>query len=396
MTMSTKRTASADRTKPDAVQLAATRASASMVPAVVPRSIAAAGMPKPGRRLWLWALTGVLAIGLAVLLSVQYWAGPVTRVTVETVLPGPVTRVLAVNGRIAGERSVELRAQVSGILAEVLVAEGDIVQAGTIVARIDAAAQQAAVRQAMAGLDAAQVAEADVQATYARTLALGDNAARMVLESAARAVQSAMQEVARSKALLDQATIQLQKFTIRAPLSGSVLVLTADPGASVDPSTVLMTIVDLGQLVIKTDVDESYATQIKVGQRAALQLAGSTEVLAGRVGLVAQIVDADTGGLAVKLIPDAALIAPVGLTVTANITVEDHPAAITAPRTAIVTDAAGDSVLVVAEGVATRRAIQVIDWPAARLIVTAGLIAGDVLITDVTGLADGQAVEVSR
>ena len=42
-----------------------------------------------------------------------------------------------------------------------------------------------------------------------------------------------------------------------------------------------------------------------------------------------------------------------------------------------------------------RRAVQVIDWPAARLIVTEGLVAGDVVIADATGIADGQAVKVS-
>jgi len=106
-------------------------------------------------------------------------------------------------------------------------------------------------------------------------------------------------------------------------------------------------------------------------------------------------VDADTGGLAVKLTPDADLIAPIGLTVTANITVDDRASAITVPRAAVISDAEGNAVLVLADGQAQRRAVQVIDWPAARLIVTGGLAPGDVVIADATGLADGQAVKVA-
>jgi RND family efflux transporter MFP subunit len=350
--------------------------------------------PKPKHRLWLWALVGVVGIVVCGLAYFQPWAASVTEVTIETVGLGPVSRVLAVNGRIAGERSVDVRPQVSGKLADVTVVEGDVVKSGAVVALIDPATQQAAVRQAMAGFDAAQVAEADAQAEYARNQALGSNVARVVLESSERAVQSSKQDVARMTALLDQAQIQLRTYTIRAPLSGSVLLLTVEPGQLVDPATVLMTIADLGHLLVETDVDESYATQVKVDQPAALQLAGETTVLDGHVSFVSQKVDESTGGLEVKLTADAPLQAPIGLTVTANITVDERAAAITVPRAAIVRDATGTGVLVMVDGKAERRQVTLIDWPAARLIVTEGLDPGDVVITDATGLADGQAVKV--
>lgn len=385
----------AEVTSPAAAPPLPSDANALMVPAVVkviPKP--EPPEPKPKRRLWPWALTAVVVIGVGGLGYVQPWVAAVTEVTVEAATLGPVTRVLAVNGRIAGERSVDVRPQVSGTLVAVPVAEGDAVQLGAVVAQIDPATQQAAVRQAMAALDAAQVAEADAQADYARNQALGSNVARVVLESSARAVQSSAQEVARMTALLDQAQIQLQTYTIHAPLSGSVLELTAEPGQLVDPSTVLMTIADLGRLVIETDVDESYATQVRVGQPAALQLSGEAAVLDGHVSFVSQKVDEATGGLEVKLTADAPLQAPIGLTVTANITVDERAAAITVPRAAIVRDASGTSVLVLVEGKTERRDVTLIDWPAARLIVTEGLAPGDMLVSDVTGLSDGQIVKV--
>jgi len=197
-------------------------------------------------------------------------------------------------------------------------------------------------------------------------------------------------------ALLEQAQIQFARFTIRAPIAGSVLVLTAEPGQTVVPTSVLMTIADLGDLVVETDVDESYATQIRLGQPAALQLAGQTEVRPGHVSFVSQRVDEATGGLAIELTSDTPLSAPIGLTVTSNITVDDRAAAITVPRAAIVGEAADNrSVFVVSDGIARRQGVAVIDWPAARLIVTQGLAAGDVVIGDATGIVDGQAVTVA-
>ncbi len=334
-----------------------------------------------------------LAAGLGLVLYFQPWLpGPVP-VATEIAAFAPVTRVLAVNGRIAALHSVDVRAVVGGPLAAVLVSEGDTVRANAALARVDAASQQAVLRQAVAGMDAALVAQAQAQATYARTEALGANVARSLLESAETAVQSATQEVARMTALVDQAQIQLANFTIRAPMDGTVLALNVDPGQIIDPATVLLTLADLSALSVETDVDEAYATQIRAGLPAVLQLAGDMSAHDGRVSFVSQRVDPATGGLAVKLAFDQAVNAPVGLTVTANIIVDQQDAALTAPRSAIRTGDAGAAVFVVADGIALRRAVSVIDWPAARLIVTGGLVPGDLLIVDATGISDGQAVQ---
>ena len=163
---------------------------------------------------------------------------------VETLALAPTTRVLAVNGSIAAARSVDQRPLVSCTLAEVLVAEGDVVPAQTDLARIDEAAQQAVVRQAVAAIDAAIVAQDDAQRTYARDLLLAGTITQTALADAKRALDSATQEVARMTALFDAAQIKLDDFTIRAPIAGTVLPLDVDPGQSVDASTVLMTLAE--------------------------------------------------------------------------------------------------------------------------------------------------------
>ena len=87
---------------------------------------------------------------------------------------------------------------------------------------------------------------------------------------------------------------------------------------------------------------------------------------------------------------DTALVAPVGLTVTANILV-DQQEAMTVPRTAL----SGEAVFLLKGGRAVLSPLTVIEWPAARLIVTKGLAAGDQVIADSTGLTDGLAVTVA-
>ncbi len=346
---------------------------------------------------WLSVIVLLVVAGAgAGLYYFQPWLTGPALVTVETAALAPVTRVLAVNGRIAALQSVDMRALVSGTLTSIAVAEGDAVEADAELAQVDSASQQTILRQAVAGLDAALLSLSDAKETFARTEALGTNVARVQLDEAARAVQLAEQEVARTTAFVDQAQVMLSNYTLRAPMAGTVLSLNVAAGQSIDPSTVLMTIADLDQLVVESDVDEAYASQIKLGQPAVMQLAGETEARPGSVSFVSQRVDAATGGLAMELLFDPPVTAPIGLTVTINIIVDDREAALTVPRAAIVSDDKGAGVFVLADGIAQKRPVSVIEWPAARLIVTDGLEPGDVLITDATGIAEGQAVRVGE
>lgn len=363
-------------------------------------TIPAQSLPPPAipahaqRSVWIWAGLAVVVILGAGLWYFQPWASKGLAVMTETVTPAPLIRVLAVNGRLAPLHPVDVKPATGGEVLAVLAAEGDQVAQGAVLARIDASAQQTVVRQAMAGLDAGLVVQAQAEASLVRALALGDNITRTALLDARAASQSAGQEVARLAALLDQAQIGLGKYTILAPVAGTVLSRNAEVGQTVDTSTTLFGLADLGQLVVQTNVDETYATQIIPGLAAVLQLKGETTRLDGQVSFVAAQVDAATGGLAVKIAFDAPVTAPVGLTVTANIIVDSQDAAIAVPRAAVSKDAQGAVVFVAVAGHAQRREVTVVDWPSDRVEVTQGLVAGDMVITDATGISDGLAISL--
>ena len=354
------------------------------------RHSAGSASPPGRRRPWLW-LTGLAALAGAGLFWLVLADRPAV-VAVETLTAGPVTRVLAVNGQIAAEDSVQLRAQVSGTAREILVDEGDVVIRGQVLARLDDDQERALLRQAQSALDQGLVRQAQAAASYGRIRNLGDNVARSKLEDAERDLQSAVRDVERLRALVDQAAIQLDRTTITAPIAGTVMTRALDPGQLADTATPIFTIADLTRLLVETDVDEAYATTIQPGQPATLQLVGQQGTLAGTVTFVSPKVDPATGGLAVKIGFLAPVSAPVGLTVTANIVVDARDAALTVPRSAL-TD---HSVLVERDGTVLRVTVEVIDWPAERLIVTAGLAAGDRVILTPAGLDDGQAVKVAK
>ncbi len=350
--------------------------------------------PREAPKRWIWAGLVALVLGAAALWYVQPWASKALAVTVETATPAPLILVLAVNGRLAPQHLVAVKPSVAGTVTSVLVEAGAVVQQAQVLAQMDASGQQAQVRQAIAGLDAGFAAQAQAEANLARAEALGGNVTRTALGDARTAQQTATQEVARLTALLDQAQISLAKYTIAAPVAGTVLSRNAEVGQVVDIATALFAIADPGKLLVETDVDEGYAARMTLGLPAVLQLKGDSTKRDGRVSFVAAQVDAATGGLAVKIAFDKTVTAPVGLTVTANIIVERQAAAISVPRAAVISDATGASVFVAVAGRAVRRDVSVVDWPADRVQVTAALTVGDVVITDATGLSDGLAISL--
>ena len=105
---------------------------------------------RPSRRRWLWGAAVLFGLAVAGLIAAQVLMTRPPLVAVETATLAPVTRVLAVNGRIAAVSSVEVTAPVTGTLVALPVAEGDKVTAGQLLAQVDAEAQRASVRQAQA------------------------------------------------------------------------------------------------------------------------------------------------------------------------------------------------------------------------------------------------------
>lgn len=83
---------------------------------------------------------------------------------------------------------------------------------------------------------------------------------------------------------------------------------------------------------------------------------------------------------------------PIGLTVNATIVVAENLNAVTIPRSAMRTAGTRTFVLVDESGIAAERDVRVVDWPAERLEVTAGISVGDRVILEPDKAKVGRAV----
>ncbi len=204
--------------------------------------------------------------------------------------------VLQATGYVTARRQATVSAQITGTLTEVLIEEGERVEAGQVLARLDDTAQQARMAEARA-----QVASARAQAGQFRTQ-LAQNkrdlqrqqdliGRKLVSQQALENVrtqgetfsaQLAAQQssVALAEAQLRSAQVQLDYTTVKAPFAGVIIAKAAQVGEIISPlsagggftRTGIGTIVDMDSLEIEVDVNESYINRVQPNGKAATVL----------------------------------------------------------------------------------------------------------------------------
>lgn len=198
---------------------------------------------------------------------------PPTPVTVVTLKAQDLTLTSTLPGRVVASGVAEVRPQVNGIIKDRLFDEGADVKVGEPLYKIDAATYEARVAAAKAQVASAQAQLRAAQRGEDRLKTLLDRkvASGATYDDALAARDAAQAAVAVAEAELQTAEIDLERTTIRAPLSGII-------GRSLTTQGALVTNGQIAPLAIVRHIDTVY---VDVTQSAA-------EILEWRRGLVAE------------------------------------------------------------------------------------------------------------
>ena len=396
--------------------------------------------PRDGIPTWAWIAGGIAA---ALLLAALGWwlfarsAAPEVR-TAEAVAIGgsgaAPASVLDATGYVVARRMATVSAKVTGKVREVLIEEGQQVEAGQVMATLDpvdalagrdlAAAQLAAARSQVAGAQArfdeasAQVARLDdlvdrqlvSRAQYEQSVAERE-ALRAQLLATRRNVQVSAEQ-------LDIAGNSVDNTVVRAPFAGVVIAKAAQPGEMISPlsagggftRTGIGTIVDMDSLEVEVDVGESYINRVVPGMPvvATLNAYPDWQIPAE---VTAIIPAADRGKATVRVRValkerDARIVPDMGVRVSfleeAPAPGEDAPSpGALVPADAIASRGGKDVVFVVegvddGEGTVAMRGVDVGRSLGDDREVTSGLSGGETVVLDPPAdLADGDAVRVA-
>ena len=133
------------------------------------------------------------------------------------------------------------------------------------VASVDAGKKQVAAAEAALQRAQAQMHNVDIKAADRMTLV------SQVSELKAQ-IASAQADVEADRAALRKIEADLADLTIHAPIAGTILTRSAEPGRVIQPGQTIFTMVDLHKLYLRGFVPEGTVGKVKVGQRAQVWL----------------------------------------------------------------------------------------------------------------------------
>jgi len=173
-----------------------------------------------------------------------------------------VPRTLTVPARIEAVERVELRPQVGGYLESISFEEGEWVQRGTVLFRIDSRPYRARVAEAEASFMQARVdyIEAARQAERGERLAVRNAIPQEEAERRRAVADSSKAKIDLAQAALERARLDLEFTVVRAPISGRIGRAEVTRGNLVSPESRLAVIVATDPVYVTFDIDESTVT----------------------------------------------------------------------------------------------------------------------------------------
>lgn len=244
-------------------------------------------------RRWPWVVGAVVVVlilaGGAAAYALRGHAATVATSTAVVAAAGDNAAVLQATGYVVARRQATISAQVIGTITAVDVEEGDHVEKGQILARLDdtqyvaqlgAARAQHAAAQAQVVQARATLAQARADAARNNEVVARGYVSKQVAQQAntavatdAAALNVALKQAQAASDNVKAAQINVDYTVIRAPFSGVVTNKDAEVGEIVSFYTSggggiaggLATIVDMNSLEVDVDVNESYISRVKPG-----------------------------------------------------------------------------------------------------------------------------------
>jgi len=187
---------------------------------------------------------------------------------------------------------------ISGLVKEVVVKEGDRIEAGQALLALDMAEQEFAVVAAEEALFSAQV---NAQLQRIRNKQYRDG--KFIVTSGPREqIVVADSKVEQRQAALETAKASLAQSTLLAPFEGTVVEINVSPGEYVQSSQVVVSLADLNNLQVETtDLSELNVAAISVGQSAKVFVEALNEEYEGKVTAISPISDTIGGDVVFKV-----------------------------------------------------------------------------------------------
>lgn len=231
-------------------------------------------------RIFMWCVIAAIFIGTFVYLFVK---SQPDKEKFELVSPttGTIERNTVLTGKIEPRDEIEIKPQVSGIISEINVEEGDMVQTGDIIAKIKVVPDEGQLSSALSRVNTAKINLEDARVKHERNQLLYDKKviSREDFENTATALAQAKAELNAAedaysivKEGVSKTNAKESNTLVRATITGLVLDVPVKVGSSViqantmNDGTTIATVADMNNLIFEGKVDETEVGLLSVGQ----------------------------------------------------------------------------------------------------------------------------------
>lgn len=398
-------------------------------------------LPTNARRLKWHLLAAAVAAALAVYFGTGLILG--TQVSVETAIRGDFVQTVVASGHVEAPFRVDVGAQITGIVADVPVTEGQSVKAGDVLVVLDdrearssvvqgegvVAQAEARMRQmkeltlpsAEQSLQQSQATLLNAQQAYDRAakLAASGSGTRVSLDDATKALDVAKTQVRtaefqvytsrpggsdyvmaetllnQARAALTNAQSKLTYTKVKAPRDGVLISRNVEQGNVVQPTTVMMKLSPSGETQLVVQIDEKNLALIAPGQHALASAdAYAKSTFPAEVIFVNPAIDLQRASVEVKLrVASPPHYIRQDMTVSVDIEVARRPDAVVVPASTV-RGASGNQpwVMKIDGGRAKRQPVTLGIVSGSKAEIVSGLEAGTSVLPATSTVKEGQRV----
>ncbi|MDB6163303.1 MAG: efflux transporter, family, subunit [Xanthomonadaceae bacterium] len=305
-------------------------------------------------------------------------------VEVAQVTRRPIAASYAGTAPLEARGESQVVAKTSGVALSVMAEEGQLVNAGQVLVRLDSA---------RAALQAAQSASQmrKLEASYARSRQLAEQ--KLI---SANDIDQIKYDLENARAVNRLANLELSYANVTAPISGVIAQRSIKPGNFVQINTPIFRIVDNSRLEATLNVPERELETLKAGLPVNLQVDSMPgKTFTGSVDRVAPVVDSGSGTFRVICAFAGGGLLQPGMFGRMQIDYDKRADALVIPRTALLDDESDPAVFTIRAGKSLRVPVKLGYMDGGWAEVRSGLRQGDqVVVAGKTALRDGSLVQI--
>jgi RND family efflux transporter MFP subunit len=294
--------------------------------------------------------------GSKVPVTLEFTPDDLTRVTMK-----PLARWLPVSGALQPVNQATVKAKVPGDVRFIAVREGERVQAGQVLARIDTADLEAKLVERVGALESAkaQLAMAEKNRESNQALLKQKFISQNAFDNSESTLNVSMGTVKSAEAQVQIARNALRDAVATSPLAGIVAKRHVQPGEKVAFDSPLVTVVDLRQMELQAMEPSVDVPEIAIGMPVNLSVDGFGERrFSGRIERINPATETGTRSILVYVgIPNADGSLRGGMFATGRIALAAEAPVPTLPQTAIRTEAGQTFVWAIENGKLVRRIV---------------------------------------